>query len=88
MYRPDTAKACARGASILGDDIDLDAAKALAKALREHGKDCLIVPAISVVSRPEAKAIHAARLTESSLYPTNTAGTSRLRYGSRQCRGH
>lgn len=74
IYRGDAAKVCARGDGIIVDNVDIDKAKALAKALQEHGEDCFVVPASSLVSLPRAKPIHAAHLTRPDLGPVDAAG--------------
>lgn len=76
LHKPDATNACGRGGGILADNIEINAAEALAEALRAHGEDCFVVPAAHLVALPRERPIRAARLTRDGVALRDAAGHS------------
>jgi hypothetical protein len=63
----EATKLCQLPSGLLLDNIEPALAEAVAQDLRTHGEDCLVVPAIKVVSLPRPHPVHAMQLSRTGL---------------------
>ncbi|HEY3396969.1 MAG TPA: hypothetical protein VGM19_04845 [Armatimonadota bacterium] len=74
LYRPDAARVCAEGSGILLDNLDPTALEAVARALREHGEPCFVVPAAALVPLPPEHPVAHGQILKDELELRDTAG--------------
>ena len=63
----EATKLCQLPHGMLLDNIDPALAETIAADLRAHGEDCVVVPAVKIISLPRPRPVHAMRLSKTGL---------------------